>query len=407
MAVALAPAAAHVVVTSTTPVTVVPAVSQSTTAATVSSTPAATPSAAGAALSQKKSIFGTMFGSSKKNAPTPTSAGPVAALAGSGEMKKPATATSAHPAMVDAIIKSAKAAESAATALTTVPATAAKAETVAVAAKMQTPLEVKEPVSLSTSTGKPVALKDAMSSKSLISSIVSNYNNALKSGNNAVHGGDSSGPLSAAAPSTAAAAPPVLRDITTTTNASGSSVKAAPAPTAAAASVAVAATPATPSAARPVTAVAASVTPAAAAAASNVPKEYVIEDRDSSDESGTDGEGEESEEAKKKKQNIPDWARGPMLKEALERQYGLNGHVRIRIICTYVWKYLSQCHNFSLLSISYYYYLDADRSRRDFPRGYHLQPGGDLRREGRDQQKVSRAALSFFFFLIIITFHVN
>ena len=54
--------------------------------------------------------------------------------------------------------------------------------------------------------------------------------------------------------------------------------------------------------------------------------EYVIEDRDDSDESGTDGEGE-GEDNKKPKQNVPEWARGPLLKEALERQYGLGGQV--------------------------------------------------------------------------------
>lgn len=43
---------------------------------------------------------------------------------------------------------------------------------------------------------------------------------------------------------------------------------------------------------------------------------------DSSDggSSDTDDEGE-----KKQQQQIPDWARGDLLKQALERQYGLNG----------------------------------------------------------------------------------
>ena len=42
--------------------------------------------------------------------------------------------------------------------------------------------------------------------------------------------------------------------------------------------------------------------------------------RPSDDESGTEGE---EDEPSKKKQVVPDWARGPQLKEALERQYGL------------------------------------------------------------------------------------
>jgi len=68
--------------------------------------------------------------------------------------------------------------------------------------------------------------------------------------------------------------------------------------------------------------------------------EYQIVDReDSEDEdsgSGTDEdspapqadpqEGEPAPRKKKDEQSIPDWARGPRLKEALERQYGLNGH---------------------------------------------------------------------------------
>jgi hypothetical protein len=46
--------------------------------------------------------------------------------------------------------------------------------------------------------------------------------------------------------------------------------------------------------------------------------------RNSSDESGTDGE-EDPEVARKKQESIPEWARGPQLKAALERQYGVNG----------------------------------------------------------------------------------
>ncbi len=42
---------------------------------------------------------------------------------------------------------------------------------------------------------------------------------------------------------------------------------------------------------------------------------------DSSDGSGTD---EDEEEAQK---HIPEWARGPKLREALERQYGMDGSI--------------------------------------------------------------------------------
>ena len=47
-------------------------------------------------------------------------------------------------------------------------------------------------------------------------------------------------------------------------------------------------------------------------------------DSSSGDESGTDEETE-----KDKQKRIPDWARGPLLKDALERQYGLNGHTAV------------------------------------------------------------------------------
>jgi hypothetical protein len=47
--------------------------------------------------------------------------------------------------------------------------------------------------------------------------------------------------------------------------------------------------------------------------------------RDSDEESGTDED--EPGAAEKKKQVVPDWARGQLLKEALERQYGLTGQV--------------------------------------------------------------------------------
>ncbi len=45
-------------------------------------------------------------------------------------------------------------------------------------------------------------------------------------------------------------------------------------------------------------------------------------DSDSDGGSGT----EDEDESDKKKQQIPEWARGDKLREALERQYGLNGH---------------------------------------------------------------------------------
>ena len=57
--------------------------------------------------------------------------------------------------------------------------------------------------------------------------------------------------------------------------------------------------------------------------AAPVEVEYEIEDRSSSgsDDSGTDDERED-----RRKNTIPDWARGAQLKEALERQFGFNGH---------------------------------------------------------------------------------
>jgi hypothetical protein len=58
--------------------------------------------------------------------------------------------------------------------------------------------------------------------------------------------------------------------------------------------------------------------------------------RDSSDESGTDEEKEEdAAAAKKKAESIPDWARGPKLKEALERQYGMHGQVTKRALTSH------------------------------------------------------------------------
>ena len=51
--------------------------------------------------------------------------------------------------------------------------------------------------------------------------------------------------------------------------------------------------------------------------------EYEIEDRSSSgsDDSGTDDDRED-----RRKNTIPDWARGAQLKEALEKQFGFHGH---------------------------------------------------------------------------------
>lgn len=54
--------------------------------------------------------------------------------------------------------------------------------------------------------------------------------------------------------------------------------------------------------------------------------QYQIDDRESSDSSGS-GTDDEAEQEKQKR--IPEWARGPQLKEALERQYGANGHAPI------------------------------------------------------------------------------
>lgn len=55
--------------------------------------------------------------------------------------------------------------------------------------------------------------------------------------------------------------------------------------------------------------------------------EYQIVDGNDSDDSGsgTDDEGESN--TKKQQQNIPDWARGDLLKKQLAKQYGLNGNI--------------------------------------------------------------------------------
>lgn len=51
---------------------------------------------------------------------------------------------------------------------------------------------------------------------------------------------------------------------------------------------------------------------------------FLIFSDDSSEEGNSDTDDETSE---KKQQNIPDWARGDSLRQALERQYGLGGGV--------------------------------------------------------------------------------
>jgi hypothetical protein len=94
------------------------------------------------------------------------------------------------------------------------------------ALRVQTPPDVKEAILASSASKAAAPLKDAFSSKSLISNIVSNYNNALKAGNNAVHGPGGSATAAAPVPASPAPAaqPVVLRDIT----ASSSALTAAP-----------------------------------------------------------------------------------------------------------------------------------------------------------------------------------
>lgn len=59
--------------------------------------------------------------------------------------------------------------------------------------------------------------------------------------------------------------------------------------------------------------------------------QYEIEDRDDSDDSGsgTDDDDEADQKKKKQQSQIPEWARGVNLRDALERQYGLNGHTAV------------------------------------------------------------------------------
>lgn len=314
-AVASAPAAAPVVaapapvVAAPTPVVAVVAPTvvvaapapASTSAATAASAETATANAAPA----KRGIFGFLSNSKKNITATPTAAptSGAAPLSNSGLFSPGAQSGStkaAAPAMVDSIIKSAK--------MDPPPFSTSTTTSTAPAAVSKAPESTSGKIATSSAP-----LNNAFTSKSLISNIVNNYNAAL---NNTPGSAVAAAPV--AAPTTVApvvAAPKpvvtassasVLRDITSTTNAPASAVKAAP--------VAVAA----PAQQQPVPS-----TPAPAAQPVAL-DEYVIEDRDDSDESGTDGEGE-NEDAKKPKQNVPEWARGPLLKEALERQYGLGG----------------------------------------------------------------------------------
>jgi hypothetical protein len=59
--------------------------------------------------------------------------------------------------------------------------------------------------------------------------------------------------------------------------------------------------------------------------------QYEIEDRDDSDDSGsgTDDDDESDQKKKKQQSQIPEWAKGANLREALERQYGLHGHTAV------------------------------------------------------------------------------
>jgi hypothetical protein len=70
----------------------------------------------------------------------------------------------------------------------------------------------------------------------------------------------------------------------------------------------------------------ASSAPTSTTAPSPPREEYKIDDDD--DDESDDGSGTDDDEEDKKKQ-IPDWAKGPKLREALEQQYGLNGHTAV------------------------------------------------------------------------------
>ena len=270
------------------------AAASTATPAAVSATPAADAASANAAP-VKRGIFGFLSNSKKNIASTPTAAPSIAAPLTNSGLFSPSAQSSAKlapPAMVDSIIKS------------------AKLDSVATSTKVQSPPEsdsAKSTGSAGSSSAKIPAtattapLKDAFASKSLISNIVNNYNNALNA-TPAVASTPAAAPRPVVAATPVAAAAPILRDITSTANAPAAKIAPAPVPVVTA----------------PVQASVAAVAPVAS-------EEYVIEDRDDSDESGTDGEGEADD--KKPKQNVPDWARGPLLKEALERQYGLGGQI--------------------------------------------------------------------------------
>ena len=70
------------------------------------------------------------------------------------------------------------------------------------------------------------------------------------------------------------------------------------------------------------------VPPSASSTAPSPPREeYKIDDDD--DDDSESGSGTDEDEEDEKKKQIPDWAKGPKLREALERQYGLNGHTAV------------------------------------------------------------------------------
>lgn len=143
-------------------------------------------------------------------------------------------------------------------------------------------------------------LMDVFSSKSMISSIVSNYNQAVTSGSKTASA--TKNPASVANPGLTKEEN-VLSDITATVGKS-------------------------PFQSGSLAAVVAAKSPAPAP--TQATKEYEIVDRDSSDDesgSGTDDDGSAEDRKKKQKQSVPDWARSNLLREALERQYGYGGHI--------------------------------------------------------------------------------
>lgn len=291
----------------------------STTTAPPSAAQAARPTAAPAAAVEPVKRAG-LFGMFKKNITpaTTTAPGTTAAhsvLSTAGGLFSPSSASAQQPrsapAMVDSIIKS------------------AKADSTAVKTSPSDATTDGSKSALGGSGGKVAGtpgapLNNAFASKSLISNIVNNYNNAVSKTtpvSSVATPAHATKPVATTAPSTTSTSTSVLRDITPSGTAPASAVKA---------------TPSTPSATT-VTTTDTTIT---------VVTEYIIEDRDDSDEegSGTDNEKEEVDEngvkiekfdengvkiEKKEKQNVPDWARGPLLKEALERQYGMGGQVPV------------------------------------------------------------------------------